>query len=514
MSPNFLCLLTTRTLEPESKYYNNDFELDLTKRPGWQEAEEPTRRRIIEGAKKYVQHQDDINYEWIGTNIFDRSASAGCKALQLLIQENPDFIDKLSSATWKKWTPVIIAAPSSNQHEDSYLELVKRAYLNAPQESINTLIKLIDKENQEHEYISVINRFNNCWDKQLKLALLGKAKAPTLKPKCLGQILEELLKQGLTEARDFAKSLIFFPLPLAENEREKTLLASKVLVENSDPSSWSFIWSLIQQDSFFGREVLELAAHRYSHGIQLNLTETQLADLYLWLVHQYPHDEDPDHSNEVLAHITTARDDIAGLRDNVLTQLKERGTLQACTEIQRLIQELPDITWLRKTLIDAQTNMRRKTWQPPQPAQIFQLVGSQKNNQSTHIQTEVLIMQEANNPNLNFGGSVGAVNVNSTVHGDQIGTQHNYASEQNLVEAFDEIQQIFNRLTQTHPTSTESEQQVVVAEAVKEIKQNPTLMKRVKVGGQAFIFEVLQKASDQWWVSPFVKAIEAGIKGE
>jgi hypothetical protein len=115
------------------------------------------------------------------------------------------------------------------------------AYLNAPEESINTLITLIDKENQEHDYIFVINRFDKCWDERLRLALLEKAKDPTLKPKCVGQLLKELLKQGLTEARDFAKSLISFALPSAENEREKVLIAARVLVENSDPCSWSFI---------------------------------------------------------------------------------------------------------------------------------------------------------------------------------------------------------------------------------------------------------------------------------
>lgn len=110
-------------------------------------------------------------------------------------------------------------------------------------------------------------------------------------------------------------------------------------------------------------------------------------------------------------------------------------------------------------------------------------------------------MQGANNPNLNFSGSVGDVNVNSTAHGAQIGTQHNYASHRNLAEAFDEIQQIFNRLTQIYPTSTESDRQIVVAETVKEVKQNPTLIKRVTFAGRAFIFAALQKASDHWWVS-------------
>ncbi|WP_157816441.1 hypothetical protein [Nostoc flagelliforme] len=49
---------------------------------------------------------------------------------------------------------------------------------------------------------------------------------------------------------------------------------------------------------------------------------------------------------------------------------------------------------------------------------------------------------------------------------------------------------------------------------VEQVKQNPTLRKRLELGGKAFIFEALQKASDQWWVAPFVKAIEAGVKGE
>lgn len=253
------------------------------------------------------------------------------------------------------------------------------------------MITLIDKENQKHGDIFVISRFDKCWDERLKLALLEKAEDPTLKPKCIGKLLEELLKLGLTQAKDFAKSLITFPIPSNENERGKALIAARVLVENSDPSSWSFIWGLIRQDSSFGREVLELVAYRYWHGIQLNLTEAQLADLYIWLVHEYPYDEDPNHSNEVMAYFVTARDGIASLRDGVLSQLKERGTLEACTEVQRLIQELPDITWLGKTLIDAQANMRRKTWQPLIPEEFLQFViGQEPSNSDLSNQIDVI----------------------------------------------------------------------------------------------------------------------------
>lgn len=72
-------------------------------------------------------------------------------------------------------------------------------------------------------------------DEQLKLAIQEKAKDPVLQPGCVGQLLEVLLKQGFTEAREFAKFLIAFPLV------EKALIAARVLVENSEPSSWSFI---------------------------------------------------------------------------------------------------------------------------------------------------------------------------------------------------------------------------------------------------------------------------------
>lgn len=366
------------TLKPNSRYYDDEFESDLTELPGWKEADAVTRRRIIDGAKKYIQQQDEVSYDWIGTNTFNRAALAGCRALQLLLQESPDFLNCISTEIWQKWTPIIIGFPRSNQNKDYYLELVRLAYLNAPNEVISTLIILINKENKEHNYKIILNRFARCWDERLSFVLLEKAKDKTLSPECTGQLIEELLKHESIESREFAKSLIVFPLPLVEHERERTIFACKVLVENADPSSWSLIWSIIQQDSAFGRKVIELVAYRYSHGVHLNLTEKQIADLYVWLVHQYPYNKDTDHSNDVLSHVVSTRECVANFRNSLLEQLKNFGTIQACFEVQRVAQELPELTWLKKTLLDAQNTMRRKTWNPPKPAEILQLVSNKE----------------------------------------------------------------------------------------------------------------------------------------
>lgn len=503
-------------LKPDSQFYEQELESDLTKLPGWQEADIKTRERIINGAKKYIQEYNQVVYDWIGTNTYDRPALAGCKALLLLLQETPEFLDTISSEIWQRWASVIVAFPhsSTTQREDYYTELVKRAYINAPSETLNTLVSILNKENEEHSYIFILNKFEKCWDEPFKAVLLEKARDTAIKSECMGQLLEELLKHKSIEAREFAKSLISIPLPLEEEAHQKAVVAGKVLVECAEPISWAVIWSAIQQDTDFGREVFETVTNRYVHGLHLKLTEKQLADLYIWLVCQYPHAEDPDHSNEVIAHNMGARESVANLRDSVLTQLRETGTFQACIEIERIADQFPKLTWLTRTLLNAQNVMRRKTWQPLKPEQILQIVSNKPKNQSTQIQAGVVIMQGSNNPNLNFSGSVGAVNLNSTVNGDQIGTQHNFAQEQNLIEAFEEIQQIVNRITQSYPTQTEAEKQIIIAEAVEQVKQNPTLRKRLELGGKAFIFEALQKASDQWWVAPFVKAIEAGVKGE
>jgi len=361
------------THKPDSLYHDNNLELDLTKLSGWQEAEEITRKRIIEGAKNYIQQK------WIYTNTLIHPVIADCRALHLLVKESPDFLDACSSEIWKNFASAMISTQWDNPSKDSYLsylEAIRLTYLYAPQESIDTLLRLIDKENEQYDYILVINCFEKCWDKQLKDALLKKVKDGSLKTKCIDQLLEKLLKHGSKEARDYTQSLISFPLSPLEHENEKTLIASRLLVENSDPSSWSYLWSLIQQDISFGRKVFELASYRCSYGIDLQLTEKQLADLYIWLVQQYPFSGDPDYSNQVLAHFITNRETVANLRDHVLSRLTEAGTCEACTEIERLIKELPNIAWLNKTLLKAKKNMHQKSWQPMKPEEIIQLLVS------------------------------------------------------------------------------------------------------------------------------------------
>jgi len=107
-------------------------------------------------------------------------------------------------------------------------------------------------------------------------------------------------------------------------------------------------------------------------------------------------------------------------------------------------------------------------------------------NENVFIHT--LQMSQPNNPSFS-GASIGAVNMDSTVFGDQIGTQHNYAQEKTLDEATKEIQELLEQLANSNLTTTEA---LPVIE--QRIKNNPTLKQRFRSALKAGLTEAVKAA--------------------
>ena len=91
------------TLKPDSTHYGADLESDLTALPGWQSADDTTKHRIIDGAKKFLVEQDPETSKWLGTNTFFRPALAGYRAFGLLMSEAPEFVSQLDKPVWRKF---------------------------------------------------------------------------------------------------------------------------------------------------------------------------------------------------------------------------------------------------------------------------------------------------------------------------------------------------------------------------------------------------------------------------
>jgi predicted NACHT family NTPase len=365
------------TLESNSTHYGDELNSDMTVLPGWKNADETTKRRIVEAAKKYLLESDPQTKAWLGTNKLHRPAFAGFRSLRLLYQRDPDFLISLPVDVWRKWASIILAYPTVGNDEEIQKKIIKIAYQYASDEIIETLTILIDKENEASGHIFIIDKIEDCCDERLAKAMLSKMKDEKMKPESIGNLLDVLLKSEVDGARIFAESLIPLPVPSGEIERSKAILAARTLISNAGHASWSVVWSAIQQNVEFGREVVSaiVTSKRQYEKIEAQLTEDQLADLFVWLVHQYPYEEDPEHEG---VYFVGPREAIADFRDSIVRYLEHLGTIRGCEAIRRIAQEFPELGFLKWAWIDAKRIARSRTWTSPKPADILNIARNQE----------------------------------------------------------------------------------------------------------------------------------------
>lgn len=353
-----------------------ELEDDLRSLPGWIDAEQGVRNRIVEAAKVALRNGEPNNSAWLGTNTFHRPSCAGYRALVLLAHEKSETLQTIPAQAWAKWAASTLGFPVSIGivgKEQPALDLVALAYANAPEATIQALLVIIDKENshETNEHLFIIRKMQNCWDEQLCEAMLAKAKDGSLKPYCIGDLLGELLEHGQEDSKTYAEALVTVPVPRDERELALALKAAVALVEHADDAGWPVVWPACLADSDFGHSLIEaIARDERNGGLAIRLPESEVASLYIWLANEYPHSEDPDHDG---VHFVGLRESVAHFRDAVLRVLQERGTAGALTAIQRISDELPHLRWLKHTLVTARDRMLRQSWLPPQPEDVLAL---------------------------------------------------------------------------------------------------------------------------------------------
>jgi hypothetical protein len=113
---------------------------------------------------------------------------------------------------------------------------------------------------------------------------------------------------------------------------------------------------------------------------KFELTESQLADFYLWLKKQYPEivrDNEGFYLSQIAYHILE-------LRRRILKMIEERGTPLACKEILRLSEALPELPWLKRVHLVAKNVMLKATWLPYEPRAVLDLITKHKIQEMEH----------------------------------------------------------------------------------------------------------------------------------
>jgi hypothetical protein len=238
-------------------------ETDHMSFPSWLESDEAVRGRIVEAAKRYLAHLREVDYTWILSDRISHPGMSGYRAFQLLRIRQYDFLDSLSQLVWKRWAPVILGCPTNGTAKDVERQrLVEYAYSRAPDEIIEMLTRLIDKENANNLWLSTLRKLDLAWDDRIASCLIAKVQDERLTPSSIRSLLGSLLDHNVADAKTFAIALLAGSSPVDDHARTKSLAAAVSLLGYCRENIWFAIWPAIQENVGFGQTLfLEPVMH-------------------------------------------------------------------------------------------------------------------------------------------------------------------------------------------------------------------------------------------------------------
>jgi hypothetical protein len=424
-------------LTPTSTHWNDDaaFSPDLTQFCGWTEAEVDTKQRIIKTAKVYL---DVTNIDVLAgpqKNSCSNEHFAIYQALHLLESQEPDFISTISGHLWGKLMLALLKSLQfhhgiRNRNDEHSRKILRCAYQGNSDAFTESLIVLMQQMNyQSGTYYSndIYRSICDLLDDKLAKSILSKLKYDDLSPGMLEILLADFFKDNIGEAKSFAVSLISSSSSYSGGEKTKVVVAGRMLALHPDNTSWPILWSAMQKDYQFGREVVEAIAPQALHTgqIEKQIKEEYVARLYIFLEHQYPEYNRSESKTQNLSGvkaISLGAFDMIRLWKNYIPQrIQNRGTPEACEAIEKIIDELPEQKErLQPILLEAKDLMRRRTWKPPKPEDIFRLVmASEPSNLDLSNQVGQLgqeIQQMADEPKIVNNVNISRSPIKGSIH--------------------------------------------------------------------------------------------------
>ncbi len=187
----FWCLGRELTLMADSAYYDAGMKTQFTRLPGWLDADEQIRARILVAAKRYLRERDAKPGAWVGKSIFYYPAIAGYQAFRLLVDVEPDALASIEPGTWAAWAPIIVGVRGfANDSDSVQVDLLRRAYARAPNDVLSALLRVVADDDRQHKQVFAEQLIDAIWDVQVATAMRRLlTRTRTLHPQSMAQIL-------------------------------------------------------------------------------------------------------------------------------------------------------------------------------------------------------------------------------------------------------------------------------------------------------------------------------------
>ena len=369
-------------LTDEDKNKRDVFETRLSASPGWMRLSTSAKERIVGQAKEYLFKGDPQKGKWIGKDTIYHPATAGYRALRLLMEVEPTYFDSLPKKVWDMWACIVVGFPFITGEKAGALHcaLVKMAFSVSENEAISTVDLLVRAESKKSSHLPTLCAVTKYIESRaLSDAMLALAGKRGQKPEVIGNILEEIVTLEAVSAQEYAFSLLEGRKWSLPRTRQLAKVAAVALLRRIPSEAWDRVWAILQSRNDLSKDVFEEIANgideRHGGGLLSALSIRQLGSLFAALVRLFPYEEDVEHDG---AHMVGREESARHLRDAVIRVIKDSGKSDAAEVVAGLQREFPELAWLAAIRFDARESYLRHSWCPISPEELFQLAKDSK----------------------------------------------------------------------------------------------------------------------------------------
>ncbi len=357
--------------------WNSELKLDIKQLPGWSNINSATKSKIISLAKQYLLEMKIDSKTWFCKDLFNRPAAAGVKAF-LLIDKNDNnwIVENQAQIRWDLWVPSFLDYPKGDDDKDVekfVFQLIGFAYKHYPTKTLNKLRMLIHKNNGENGLYYFEEITSQISGKKFENFLIRLLETENnLTPRTKRDLLTVLLKNNLTKGKVVAEKCIA-KLGRKKLDAEYRKELSVQLIMSDFSSSFDTLYSLIKTRKKFGYDLLLtlFSSHsdEFASKFMTFITEEQIVKLYIWIRNNTDYEQ---YKREERKVSWVGHDDrLYNQTNELIHQLKTRGTLSAVENLEKLVIAYPEDRFLDYVLIEAKENMLRNTWLAIQPKELI-----------------------------------------------------------------------------------------------------------------------------------------------
>lgn len=355
------------SLAPEDTHYRSNFASQITKFPGWITATPARRARVVALAKRYIVEGDPANDAWFRTNEYRHSALSGYRALALLDEVDPEWLAALDPSILEKWIPIIVAYP--HERRDSLTAL---AAARCEASVIARVIERLDAE-EKTERAAANEVLNACWSAPVANAMLRKVEVTT-SPAIANALIEQGIERGDERFVEAGERILSVPLPAHASEEVQNRRTDlwEILISRATRASWQTVVGAMRTHPTQFRKVwVQVASrcHRDVGDLLQPLTPHNVADLFIWLTRQFPSRKRKQQNGWI-----GPDQSLEDFRDAVLKHLQNLGDEGGIAAIDRVVEALSDVPFIKMHRVLARRAVAQGTWRPVRPEDLVKLV--------------------------------------------------------------------------------------------------------------------------------------------